>query len=385
MEDINELYARRAAMMGGDLLIPADSYFMAHRIEIANGVRILLPEVGWQIPDMRIQMAYTRGMAKAANIRWGVYYECWGGMGNYGLTIPFSLREGQDEWIESQLQRGSGCDRTPEERERGGSSRSLQERAWRYAYLSGATAMGEEYGVCNTFRNYNDFDLSPYGQVKRDFLRFTEKFPDIGEAYTPFAIVLPADMPIWEIDRGENYLKFPLADDKKYIPEIKRVVHTLLGRDGKIGNQNHVVKNGGFPDVFDMIHADQTEAIAKYDYLIDLSNDPAFAKKHSNIVKIEDIGEILDKLLPCSVSGELHTAYNRTADGWLVYVANNDGVINENFEGDKFAPEAAVRSDITVKSGGINILDGKYGGTPEKNGNTYSVTLGAGDWMMFAL
>ena len=66
------------------------------------------------------------------------------------LVIPFSLRDGQDEWGEDQLHKGTGADRTPEERERGGTSVNLQERLWRFAYHAGATVISEEYGVCNT-------------------------------------------------------------------------------------------------------------------------------------------------------------------------------------------------------------------------------------------
>nr|MCR5263036.1 hypothetical protein [Clostridiales bacterium] len=153
LEAMYRLYAKRSESTG-NMLIPADSYYMAPSIEIKHGAKLLLPEVGWQIGGMRRQLAYNRGMAQAAGIRWGIYYECWCYNSACGsLTIPFSLREGQDEWIEDQLHTGSGNDRSPEEREKGGTSRNLQARAWRFAYLSGACAIGEEYGVCNTFRS----------------------------------------------------------------------------------------------------------------------------------------------------------------------------------------------------------------------------------------
>lgn len=384
LEDIKELYTRRSQVMDG-LLIPVDSYYMAPRIEIANGAKLLLPEVGWQIPDMRIQMAYTRGMAKAAKIRWGIYYECWGPTEGYGITIPFSLREGLDEWREDQFHKGVGADRTPEERERGGSSRSLQERAWRYAYLSGASVMGEEYGVCNTFRDYHDFELSSYGTIKRDFLRFTERFPDVGETYTPFAIVIPANIAIWEISHNREYLGFPLNEETKCISVIREVMDQFLGHSGRYGNHSHVIKNGGFPDVFDIIHADQTDAIEKYDYLIDLSDDRSFANTHKNIVEIDEINSILDRMLPCRISGDIHTMYNRTRDGWIVLIMNNEGILCDNFAGDCRIPEAVAAVKITMKEGEWKILDGNYVHLPERTGDGYNVTLEAGEWIMAAM
>ncbi len=96
LRETDALYRRRHAETDG-LLFPADSYYPAPRREIACGATILLPEVGWQIPNMRAQVAYTRGMANAAKLPWGVYYECWQNTTRYGFTIPFSLRSGQDE------------------------------------------------------------------------------------------------------------------------------------------------------------------------------------------------------------------------------------------------------------------------------------------------
>ena len=215
--------------------------------------------MGWQIPNARIQTAYARGMARSAGIRWGIYYECWCYNHAVGaLTIPHSLRRGQDEWFEDQVTKGTGADRTPEEREEGGTSRNLQERLWRYAYLSGAEVMAEEYGVCNTFRDYRDFDLSPYGKTKKDFLSFTERFPDPGEAFTPIAVVLPKDLPVLHVDLPDDYLGYPAKDtsdgpDPQIWKRIRETLPEIFGRRGERGNNAHVLTLGGLPDVFDIL------------------------------------------------------------------------------------------------------------------------------------
>lgn len=389
IDDLYMLYRRRGDMVNGNL-IPADSYYMAPRIEIENGSRLLLPEVGWQIPGMRIQMAYTRAQAEIGGVRWGIYYECWGYTEKYrSLTLPYSLCDTQDEWLEDQLHHGAGADAPMEERERGGSSRNLQERAWRYAYLSGATAMGEEYGVCNTFRNTRDFDLSPYGQVKHDFLRFTERFPKIGRPYTPVAVVLPANMPVVDVLMRTPYLDYPYRGPEDLIPDaqmdtIRDTMALLFGTGRKYGNHSHVVCNSAYPDIFDIIHADQTDAIARYDYLIDLTGDASFAAAHGNCITTDALEGLLDTLLPFRVDGDLHTMYNRTAGGWLLLIMNNEGILTEDFSGDIQMPEAAADGRLHHLRGEWKLLDGNTA-APQKTDDGCTFTLGGGEWMLLGI
>ena len=390
IDDLYMLYSRRREMASGNL-IPADSFYMAPRIEIENGSKILLPEVGWQIPGMRIQMAYTRAQAEIGSVRWGIYYECWGYSEKYrSLMIPLSLCDTQDEWLSNLLRNGAGAsDSTMEERERGGSSRNLQERAWRYAYLSGATVMGEEYGVCTTFRNTHDFDLSPYGQVKHDFLRFTERFSEIGRPYTPVAVVLPAEMPVVDVMLRTPYLDYPYRGSEDLIPDaqmdtIRETMALLFGTGRKYGNHSHVICNSSYPDIFDIIHADQTDAIARYDYLIDLTGDPAFAQAHSNCVAAEALSAMLDTLLPFRVDGDLHTMYNRTADGWLLLIMNNEGILIKDFSGDIQMPEAAIDGRLHHLCGEWKLLDGNTA-EPQKTDDGCTFTLGGGEWMLLGI
>ena len=161
-------------------------------------------------------------------------------------------------------------------------------------------------------------------------------------------------------------------------------MHTLLGTDGR-GNTGHVLRRGGYPDVFDILHADQESALSHYDYLIDLTDDPAFAAAHNNIVSIDALEGLLDRMLPCRIGGDLQTQYNRTKDGWEVLVLNNDGVTNDNFEGDRFDADAAVTTDIRF-CGDHNTcrsLDGT--GTVSSDGNRVTLHLAAGQWLLLGI
>ncbi|MBQ6065570.1 MAG: hypothetical protein IJK89_01995 [Clostridia bacterium] len=372
------------------LLFPADSYFMAPRTELANGARLLLPEVGWQIPNLRVQLAFTRGMANAAKVPWGIYYECWQNTENAGFTIPFSLREGQDEWQEDMLHKANGASLPFDRREYGGSSLSLAARAWRFAYFSGASYLGEEYGVCNTFRSLEDASLSPYGEMKRDFLRFTEAFPDTGSPFVPVAAVLPKEMAMLDIPLGGRWLEYPLTDPGCPLTEprsrdFRAAMEAIFGRPGQYGNMGHVLKNGGLPAVCDLIYEDMPEAMARYDFLIDLTGKGTLSRRYRNVVSAEEADRALDALLPCRVGRGLTTAYNRAGDGWFVLVMNNDGVQHDGFLPDVKLPEAAVSAPLTTRSPGMTVKKAAGDGALQTDGDACILSLQAGEWLLLTV
>ncbi len=385
----------RKAEIGCDF-IPADAFFFAPKINIECGAKLLLPEIGWQLSDTRLQIAYTRGMAQAAGISWGVYYECWS-VENRDLTIPYAADTPDNEWIEPEL-RDLIVERTNGHPENGGSARSLQERMWVYSYFSGAQYMGEEYGVCTTFRNYRDYELSEYGQVKKNFLDFTTKYPDLGKPYTPVAIVIPAELPGYSTMEPKTVFmeSFPLAGTAE-IEGFQPINETLsekiramrqgmerLYHGHRSGHASYCMRNSPYPDVFDVLHGDMTDAIARYDYIIDLTGDEAFAAAHDNIITPEELREMLKTMLPCTFSEELHVAYNKTDDGWLVFIANNNGIERTIAEGEWGREDARIVADILTHTPDVRIE--KMAGNGTLHGeNGYRAELGAGQWMILTV
>ncbi len=386
----------------GCSFIPADSYGCAPRIAIENGAGLLLPEIGWQISGTRLQIAYNRGMAKAAGIPFGVYYECWCMLadGVEALTIPYAADTADNEWIETEL-REEILARTNGNPEIGGSSRSLQERSWVYSYFSGAEYMGEEYGICNTFRNYRDYELSEYGQVKKKFLDFAAEHPDLGKTYTPVAIVLPAEMKIYTIgEPADIYLGYPLAGaeskpgfapvDAAFSEKIRHaraVIQTLLygNPEWQLGGDSTIMQNGKYPDVFDILHADMTDAIATYDYIIDLTGDADFAAAHDNIVTPEALTALLPSLLPCTFSEEVHAVYNKTEDGWLVLVINNNGIVRSAQNGEYARADKDITAEI-ICADGVASVEKMAGSASLTNADgKYQAALGAGQWMILTV
>ena len=117
--------------------------------------------------------------------------------------------------------------------EKGCISRALQNRIYKYAYWSGAGFISEEWGLCNTYIDWDNFELSQYGQVKKEFVEYTRKNPNRGEVIAPIAIVLPADMPVLDLynfDDDSKYLSFPVEESKKEtFAKIRACVNSFFG------------------------------------------------------------------------------------------------------------------------------------------------------------
>ncbi len=383
IEDCKKLYRRRLEETDY-LLFPTDSYYMAFRDEIENGAKMLLPEVGWQIPNMRFQLAFTRGMAKSASIPWGIYYECWYCNENGQFSIPFSLKDAQDEWVEDLLHKGYGNERPFSEREHGGSSLSLMERAWVYAYFSGAEILGEEYGVCNTFRSRCSTELSPYGETKKKFIEFTENYTPDGDIYTTFAVILPKEMTMPDNRLIEDYLEFPPAEPftEEYMKSYINTVQSIFGFCGKHGNMGHTLRNGGLADICDVIYEDMPESIEEYQYLIDLTGKNELKNTYKNVVSVEEAKKIARDLLPVELSDKLHYTFRKSKDGFQLLIMNNDGILHENFKPDVIIPEAEVTAYLT-KDKKVRKLYGTGELISDKNG--YSVKLKGGEWIILSV
>lgn len=386
IEDCEALYKKRMQETDG-LIFPADSYYMAFRSEINNGARLLLPEVGWQIPNMRIQLSFARAMAKHAGIPWGIYYECWYCSPEGKFSIPFALKDAQDEWVEDLLTKGYGHHLPFSRREHGGSSLSLMERAWVYAYFSGAQYLGEEYGICNTFRSKDSTELSPYGKIKKNFIDFTQDFIPEGELFTPFAVILPKEMTMPDNRLIENYLEFPPEGffNEGFMKNFISSMESIFGKSGKYGNMGHTLRNGGLADICDIIYEDMSEAISRYEYLIDLTGKTELKDTYSNIVTISRAKEIADKLLPVKISDSLHYTFRKTCNSYLVLIMNNDGILHENFNPDIRISEAGVTEIIADKSQLIEI--NKLYGTASllSDDKNYSVELRSGEWIILSV
>lgn len=373
---MHDLFAKRQAYVDGDLL-PCDSYFQAQKLEVDAGAKRLMPEIGAQTPNTRIQVAYARGMARAAGIPFGTYYEPWGGS-------PFSAccyqRDGLNEWNidnKSFPYHTAGGN--------GGSSRSLQQRMHLYSYMAGASFMAEEWGMCNTFYDWENFELTPYGQIKKDFLDFADRYPDIGEPVVPVAIVLPKDMPVLDMALSPTtYLGYPVEGefDEKLALVVDAIKHLLVDSAPMCGTETTNLRNYMTPDAIDIIHED-SPTVGQYPILVDCTCNPAFAAAHKRSIETaRDVRMMIHELLPIRLHGgaSMQITRNRTTGEQYVLLMNNSGVVRSVSDGETFLPDGDICVGLTVKGGKtLRQLEGN-GSAVMGDADMYHVTIPSGGW-----
>ena len=372
-DNMTSIYKKRAEKYK---LIPCDSYCLMYPFEAENGATLIMPEVGAQTTDMRIQMCYARGVCNAYGITLGAYYEPWGGS---LFTCPSYQTDAKNEWYITGLDSFPFTPGGPN----GGSSRSLQWRVHLYAYLSGAKMISEEWGGYNTFKDRESYELSEYGLVKKRFLDFVDKYSNVGEKLAPIACVLPNDLlayTLWE-DKDKLF-GYALEGDEIDADRKRRaaIEQIFINSVDMLGSETRTLINSEIPDAVDMLNEGDGKALEKYSYLVDLTEDADFSKRHANCIAPEEVKSVLDTLLPCKVSGGLHYLVNKRGDdGYYLSVFNHSGVVRSCADGESVLPDATRTVEIELKDGrALKRLEGSED-IGFKDGK-YFVTVGGGDW-----
>ena len=342
---------RRRISDTADNVLPCDSYYLFTKLQNEMGMRTFMPEVGCQIPMMRIAVALARATAKAAKKTWGAYYECWRAMPDGTYCMPCFNLDPINEWY---LTQETHTDDFTSFGANGGSSRLLQNRIYYHALMSGADYFSEEWGLNCSYTDMQDFTLSAYGQTKKDFIHTAATLRGV-QAVVPFAIVLPkkyacVELPdIWDLDtykygmHRDVYMKCVLsAEDKAYYGHVEDVLKMIYARvETQTDSEAHVLTNSRLGDLFDIIYEDAGETVFdQYAYLIDATKEGAFAastaaKNHKVLLSsdLEALEQQLHKLaaemMPCYVDG-LHWLVSVDENGQkYLSIFNNEG--NERF------------------------------------------------------
>jgi len=370
LAEMKDMFCRRMEETDGNIL-PCDSFYLLPKLQHEVGMKTFMPEVGSQIPFMRIAVATARGAARSYGRTWGSYYECWRmSLSPLRFSMPcFNSGSGNEWYLNQQIH----PDDFTSYGANGGSSRLLQNRIYYHALMSGADYFSEEWGLNCSYTDMETFELSPYGQVKKDFIKAAENIRDI-QAVTPFAIVLPTDYVCVEIPEPfevevfanykvghhrDLYMRSPLSEsEKEYFGHIEDVLKLIYEPSGEsYGNEGHILTNSRFGDFFDIIYSDVDEsALSRYEYLIDATKDGSFlrskADKGYKILDSSDIEALeaeihrLEKdCLPCIVDG-LHwlVSMDKNGNNYLT-VFNNEGNERDETYGDTVDRNA----DRTVK------------------------------------
>lgn len=363
--EIREMFSLRQKQTEG-FVLPCDSYYLFTDMQDKLGMRTFMPEVGWQIPQMRIAVALARGIAQARGKLWGTYYETWIGTVEEGYSMPCYNTEPGNEWYltqETHPDDFTTCGAN------GGSSRHLQKRIYYYSLMSGADYMAEEWGLNCSYSNMQTFELSEYGFAKKDFIGFTQKLRGV-KAKIPFAIVLPRDYTCLEIvephtpDRydvqRDIYVGCTLGPERKARNgHIEDVLKRIYYRSGEVyGNEGHTLTNSRFGDLFDILYEDMPDAVfEKYDYLIDASPEGSFAAKKGSSFRVLESRDLdameaqlhkLEESLPCRVDGLLWLLSEDDKGRRFVSIFNNEGNTRSVKNGDVIDPRANARVKVTL-------------------------------------
>ena len=400
--EIRQLFLSRMDATDGHI-IPCDSYYLFTKLQDEMGMKTFMPEVGCQIPLMRLAVALARGVASGAKKSWGVYYETWMHTKESGYTMPVYNSDPGNEWF---LTQEAHPDDFTTHGHNGGSSRLLQKRIYYYALMSGADYFSEEWGLNCSYSSMKTFELSPYGEVKKEFINDARSMKKI-KAYIPFAIVLPRDCYCVEIPeppaefspyvhRGEYMRCILTEDEKKYYGRIEDLLYTIYGRHGKAyGNEGHTVTNSRIGDLFDIIYEDSSnEVLSKYDTLIDATPSGKIAAKLGEkyrILKNVDTEKLLldiekraREILPCYVDG-LHWLISKDgSDNSYLSVFNNEGNERSLAYGDRIDHCADRTVEIKFKSECMPVVIKSSCGVKleKKDGKTYRLAVPATEFVI---
>ncbi|MBO4980051.1 MAG: hypothetical protein J6D16_06560, partial [Clostridia bacterium] len=367
--EMREMYERCMSYVD-NAVITADSYYLATKMQHDVGVRNFMPEVGCQIPFMRVAVALARGMAKATGKTWGTYYECWRTTPGYGSTMPCFNDDPINEWYVKQEMTN---DNFSSYGKNGGSSRLLQNRIYYYSLMAGAQYLAEEWGLNCSYSDMKTFALSEYGIIKKNFINTALNMQGM-EAKVPFAIVLPKRYPCVEISR--QILNMPVKDnrgyyldaslsaaDTEYFGHLESVIKLFFAYNERVAgdNEDHVMTNSRIGDVVDIIYEDVSEdTLRSYDYLIDATKNGDFAKANADKgYRILESGD-LDKLeammpaliretMPCYVDA-LHWLVSTDENGKrYLSIFNNSGNERDIQRGDIIHREADRTVTVTFR------------------------------------
>jgi len=368
LEFVCAIYKRRMDETLGYVL-PCDSYFLLHRMQNELGMKTFMPEVGWQIADMRIAVATSRGIAGGAGKKWGTYYETWiASPTEYDASMPCFNNDPSNEWY---LTQDLHPDNFTEHGKAGGSSRLLQKRIYYYSLMSGADYLAEEWGLNCSYSDMNTFDLSEYGLAKKEFIDFARNYKTV-KATIPFAIVLPKEYSCVEIHNpfrvrkidqfNDKYMLVPIGEEQMafngYVENVLKLMYESYGE--RYGNEGHVMTNSRFGDLFDIVYEDTPEeTLKKYDTLIDASPDRRFVRENGakyrvfsgeNLEKLEhDIKARAKEIMPVTVDG-LHWLVSKDNDGKrFLSIFNNEGNYRARPVGDSIDKNADRRVKVAFK------------------------------------
>lgn len=342
-----EAYFSRLVGLTAGQVLAVNGHRQLYHAALRLGARQVMAEIGNQVPLTTLQLACARGAARQAGKPYGVYYETWGGS-PFGCSCatdfsPWFATRAQFEAFHDMGSVGPAF----------GSGRSLQRRLLWYAWLAGAAWWSEEWGAENYFTNWEDYPLTPYGQVAREFLAATRGLGPV-TPIVPAALVLPPGAPGLDVHYLAGHAEViynRLLPDRLHCalrPFCRRVFAPQPARDG---GDAHNLTPSPWINCFDVFAAENgLDGLARYPVALSLAPPPE--------------GDALDRALaaiagalPYRVGGGVAAAQSRVAGAVLVGVFNPLGV-TKTADGEAHDPAATRAVTLSGRCAGAEFLIG---------------------------
>ena len=387
MADQEFLLSRCQKQVWGNV-VKCDAASMHFSTEAKHNIRTAFIEIGGQTPGTRIQFALRRGVSRSIGAKWGTYIEPWGGK---ETTAYRFTRDGANDWYDRRY--NDPMEKWPElynaVGENGGSSMSLAGRLMFTSLFSGADYFGEEHGAGNTFYDWKEGGLTPYGVYKKQMADLSRKLTNV-KAEIPIAIILPKEYQMVQA----NCRNLPFTNDvvEGEYPDIVERITRLFSNGSKLGLEDRIYTTGRYGSLFDIIYENSYEhPDEEYQFIVDFSGK--FADKLPNAVNAYQEDEMYAKL-DAFVAEYLPFTYDASSDiDYMLFESNGDKyccILNHNGvsktleRGEWVVPEATVSFSLKLKHGKIlEVLDLYNCGYDISDPTMLKTNLPGGDLILF--
>lgn len=394
-----------------------NGHYPWHHYAAENGASALLTEIGENVSNYQMRLAFNRGAARQYSLPWGVDFSNWWCQRILDYTI---------------LNDGEGGTWGTASHPQGGHSMNLMERSFLMSYMSGADVLVAEGGgplsFSNTLNAEGFYQLTPYGETCQKFNQFLKANTDVGITYTPIGLVLDYYHGSYSgllVDSKKSFATFDYTEGDEMTWSLMDMIWPggWVVEDSK--DETGTMINSPYGDSFDVLlqNASQ-EVLNSYPALV-LSGDMKLSSKEAELYKeyveqggilvlntayikkfpefqestdygkgrvivygpdysVEDLDEILKDLLselsPFSVEGDVQYITNVKNDTMYVTLINNKGVTKTAIEPEKV--DASQTSEVTVVYKGsksVSSVKEIYADAALENiDNTTTLTLPAG-------
>ena len=326
-------------------------------------------------------VACLRGSAKGAGKPWGIFFAPW-----CPKSVTCFIPPKDQSWQAGDVGNGTG-----------GPSSALQRRIFFHTYLSGAHTLHEEWGCEGNLLDFDAGTISSYGKVTRDLLDFQEAHPDVGEPFTPVALVQDGSVPPADVPAGPIWWDTPPVWET-----LKRLIYAPADADkaaeartksgGGLGAdsvwESTCYSPAALPELFDVVPSDAAAEVWRdYEEVIPVGAAavPAGAKACPPKEVYDRLAAAVGRLSPFERSTHLPMQINhRKSDGaWIVGLYNPWGSVRGDVMNvgsildDACAIRDVLRAKFPVKSARV-IHAWPSGSGASVKGDEIAVTVGPG-------